>query len=79
MDKRKGQTVSKDISILSEKYDSDLSLSKGGALSVLSRNYEKQNKNFQMFIGGTPAKKQLENFVAGEYVKIIISPKLRFL
>lgn len=81
--KSNDKTIHKDIKSLSKKYHTAVSMQVGKVLPyfVLSRNYNKQSKNFEMFIGSTINKSSLENFVlyAGEYAKITIKPKLSFL
>ena len=48
---------------------------------VLSRNYNEQSRDFELFIGSMIDKSSLESYVlsAGEYAKITVKPKLGFL
>jgi len=75
--------ISTDIDTLSENYYLVTSQAKGSVLPyfVLSRNYDEQSRNFEMFIGSTFEKNDLDKVVlpAGEYAKITVKPKLGFL
>lgn len=77
------RTIAKDIKLLSEKYHRSVSIPKGEALPyvVLSRNYNEQSKDFELFIGSITDKNGLENLAlpGGEYARITVTPKLGFL
>jgi len=77
------KTISKDINSLSNEYHVVVSLPEKGVLPyfVLSKNYSKETKNFELLIGSTLEKAGLERHVliSGEYAKITIKPKLGFL
>ncbi|ADZ83225.1 GyrI-like domain-containing protein [Cellulosilyticum sp. ST5] len=81
--KSNDKTISKDIKSLSQKYHMAVSVPEGEVLPyfVLSRNYDEQSNNFEMFIGSTFDKDGLETFIlpASEYAKITVKPKLGFL
>lgn len=77
------KTISADISALSEQYYLIVSLQKGSVLPffVLSRNYDEQSGDFELFIGGRIKKDGLEPFLlpGGTYAKITIKPRLGFM
>lgn len=81
--KSNDRTVSKDINALSKQYYTVVSMPEGNVLPnfVLSRNYNKQSHDFELFIGSVIDKSGLEICVlsANEYAKITIKPKLGFL
>lgn len=81
--KSNDKTISNDIKTLSEKYHSMVSLPEGKVFPyfVLARNYDEYSKDFEMFIGSTIDKNELESFIlsAGEYARITVKPKLGFL
>lgn len=77
------KTISADIRALSEQYYSMVSLPAGSVLPfyVLSRNYKKDSRDFELFIGGIIEKDGLASFLlpAGEYARITIKPRLGFM
>lgn len=77
------KTIPKDIKVLSGKYHTAVSIPEGKVLPyfVLSRNFDEQSKNFEMFIGSTIDKNGLESLVlpAGEYARISVKPKFGLL
>ncbi|MDO5518151.1 MAG: effector binding domain-containing protein [Clostridium sp.] len=77
------KTVSEDIKSLSEKYNSIISSSEESPLPfyVLSRNYNQETKDFEIFVGSTTQRDNLESLMlpAGEYASITIKPKFGFL
>lgn len=81
--KSNDKTIHGDIKALSEKYHAAVETPEGKVLPyfVLSRNYEKQSKNFELLIGSTIRKDGLECFVlpTGEYASITVKPKMGFL
>lgn len=81
--KSNDRTISNDIKTLSEQYHTVVSIPEGKVLPyfVLSRNYDKKSRDFELFIGGAIDKGGLKSFVLpkGEYAKITIKPKLGFL
>lgn len=81
--KSNDKTISKDIKALSKQYHAVVSMPKGKVLPyfVLSRNYNEQSRDFELFIGSVNDKNSLESYVlpASEYAKITVKPKLGFL
>ena len=81
--KSNDRTISKDINALSKQYYDVVSMPEGKVLPyfVLSRNYNEQTHDFELFIGSVIDKSGLESCVlsANEYAKITIKPKLGFL
>lgn len=81
--KSNDKTISNDIKVLSEKYHSIVSLPEGKVFPyfILTKNYDEQTKEFELFIGSTIDKNGLEHFLltAGEYARITVKPKLGFL
>lgn len=77
------RTISSDINILSQKYYDTLGLSKGEVLPyyVLTRNYNENTKDFELFIGSTINHSSLESLKlqSGDYAKMKIQPKLGFV
>ena len=64
-------------------YHAVVSMPEGKVLPyfVLSRNYNEQSRNFELFIGSVIDKSGLESYAlsASEYAKITVKPKLGFL
>lgn len=81
--KSNDRTISKDINALSKQYYDVVSMPEGKVLPyfVLSRNYNEQTHDFELFIGSVIDKSDLESYVllASEYAKITVKPKLGFL
>jgi hypothetical protein len=81
--KSNDKTISKDIKALSKQYHAVVSMPKGKVLPyfVLSRNYNEQSRDFELFIGSVNDKNSLESYVlpASEYAKITVKPKLGFV
>ena len=81
--KSNDKTISKDIKALSKQYHAVVSMPEGKVLPyfVLSRNYNEQSRDFELFIGSEINKDGLESYVlpASEYAKITVKPKLGFL
>ena len=81
--KSNDKTISRDIKALSKQYHAVVSMPEGKVLPyfVLSRNYNEQSRDFELFIGSMIDKSSLESYVlsAGEYAKITVKPKLGFL
>lgn len=81
--KSNDRTISKDINALSKQYYTVVSMPEGMVLPyfVLSRNYNEQSRDFELFIGSVIDKSGLESYVlsASEYAKITVKPKLGFL
>ena len=81
--KSNDKTISRDIKALSKQYHAVVSMPEGKVLPyfVLSRNYNKQSRDLELFIGSMIDKSNLESYVlsAGEYAKITVKPKLGFL
>ncbi len=81
--KANDKTISKDIKAQSKRYHAAVSMPEGTVLPycVLSRNYDAQSRDLELFIGGQIDKDGLESFVlpAGEYAKITAKPKWGFL
>ena len=81
--KSNDKTISKDIKALSKQYHAIVSMPERKVLPyfVLSRNYNEQSRDFELFIGGVIDKGCLERYTlpAGEYAKITVKPKLGFL
>lgn len=81
--KSNDKTISRDIKALSKQYHAVVSVPEGKVLPyfVLSRNYNEQSRNFELFIGSTIDKSGLKSCIlsAGEYAKITVKPKLGFL
>lgn len=81
--KSNDRTISKDINALSKQYHAVVSVPEGKVLPyfVLSRNYNEQSRDFELFIGSLIDKSGLESYVlsASEYAKITVKPKLGFL
>lgn len=80
--KSNDKTISRDIKALSKQYHAVVSMPEGKVLPyfVLSRNYNEQSRDFELFIGSMIDKSSLESYVlsAGEYAKITVKPKLGF-
>jgi len=74
------KTVAKDINELAKQYKDIVKKEKVLPFFVLSKNYNEQTKDFDMFIGSTVESKELEQYIIpkGKYAKIIIKPKLGF-
>ncbi len=81
--KSNDKTISKDIKILSKRYYAMVSIPEGKVLPffVLSRNYNEQSHDFELFIGSVIDKDGLESYIlpANEYAKMTVKPKLGFL
>lgn len=81
--KSNDKTISKDIPLLSKKYYKSIQKAKCKVLPffVLSRNYNENTKDFELFIGSILEDKKLEEFILpkGTYAKITIKPKLGFI
>lgn len=81
--KSNDKTISRDINVLSKQYHSVVSMPEGKVLPyfVLSRNYNEQSRDFELFIGSVVDKDGLESYtlLASEYAKITVKPKLGFL
>lgn len=81
--KSNDRTISKDINTLSKQYHAAVTMPEGKVLPyfVLSRNYNEQSHDFELFIGSTIDKVGLESCVlsAGDYAKITVKPKFGFL
>lgn len=81
--KSNDKTISKDIKALSKQYHAAVSMLEGKVLPyyVLSRNYNEQSRDFELYIGSVIGKDGLQRVVipAGEYAKITVKPKLGFL
>ena len=79
--KSNDKTIAKDITELSKEYNNIVKKEKVLPYFILSKNYNEQTKDFDMFIGSTLDNKQLEQFIItkGIYAKITIKPKLGFL
>lgn len=81
--KSNDRTISKDIAALSKQYYAEVAMPEGKVLPyfVLSKNYDKQSRDFELFIGSVIDKSGLESYIlpAGEYAKITVKPKLGFL
>ncbi|WP_425447242.1 hypothetical protein [Dethiothermospora halolimnae] len=77
------RSISKDITDLSKKYYKAVEKNEGEVLPffTLSRNYNKETKDFNLFIGGILKNDKLHKHVLpqGYYGKIIVKPKLGFL
>lgn len=77
------KTQSKDISALSRKYYEMISRKAGEVIPffVLSKDYDEDTKNFELFIGGLVKNKKLDTTVIpkGLYGKMTIKPKMGFL
>ena len=81
--KSNDKPISRDIKALSKQYHAVVSMPEGKVLPyfVLSRNYNEQSRDFELFIGSMIDKGGLESCVlaASEYAKITVKPKLGFL
>ena len=81
--KSNDKTISKDIKALSKQYHVVASMPEGKVLPyfVLSRNYNEQSHDFELFIGSVFDKNGLESCVLSgtEYAKITVKPKFGFL
>ena len=81
--KSNDKTISRDIKALSKQYHAVVSMPEGKVLPyfVLSRNYNEQSRDFELFIGSMIDKSGLESCIlsACEYAKITVKPKLGFL
>lgn len=80
--KSNDKTISKDIKVLSKQYYVKVSMLEGKVLPyfVLSRNYNEQSHDFELFIGSVIDKDGLESYIlpANQYAKITVKPKLGF-
>lgn len=63
--KSNDKTISKDIKALSKQYHAVVSMPEGKVLPyfVLSRNYNEQSRDFELFIGSEINKDGLESYV----------------
>lgn len=63
--KSNDRTISKDINALSKQYYAVVSMPEGKVLPyfVLSRNYNEQSRDFELFIGSVIDKSGLESYV----------------
>lgn len=81
--KSSDKTISKDIPSLSKKYYEAIGKTPENVLPffVLSKDYDKRNGQFGLFIGGLIQHEQLDSFSlpAGTYGKMAIRPKLGFI
>jgi len=77
------KTQTKDIPHLSKRYYEAVSKNSGEVLPffVISRNYNINTKDFQLFIGGLVENNNLETFTIpkGVYGKVTIKPKMGFI
>jgi len=77
------KTQSKDISSLSKRYLATARKGQGEVIPffVVSRDYDKDTKDFQLFVGGLTECAGLDAFTIpkGAYVKAAIKPKLGFV
>ncbi len=81
--KANDQTISKDISSLAAAYHKITRTKKGEVLPfiVLTRNYNAQSGDAELFIGGEKRSEGLEKLILpqGEYAKITVAPKFIFM
>lgn len=81
--KSNDKSISKDIPDVSQKYYHLMNKKSGEVLPffVLSKDYNENTKNFDLFIGGLLQKENLESITIpkGLYAKVIVKPKLGFL
>ena len=77
------KTQSKDVPSLSKKYLATVNKSQGEVIPffVVSRDYNKDTKDFQLFVGGLIECAGLDTFIIpkGSYVKVTVKPKLGFM
>jgi predicted transcriptional regulator YdeE len=77
------KTQAKDIPAVSKKYHDTVGKESGEVIPffVISKDYNENTKDFQLFIGGTIKKDDLETFVIpkGIYGKITVKPKMGFM
>ena len=77
------KTQSKDVPSLSKRYLATVNKSQGEVIPffVVSRDYNKDTKDFQLFVGGAIEKDNLETFIItkGIYGKVTIKPKMGFM
>lgn len=77
------RTVAKDIERLSKQFYDVIEKQAGTVLPyfVLSRNYDEETENFELFIGSTVAYDGLQSLtlLSGQYAKITVKPKLGFI
>ena len=75
------KTISKDIMELSEKYKNIIGKDLITPYFVLSKNYDENTKDFELFIGSIFDNKKLEQIKIpkGKYAKITIKPKMKFM
>lgn len=77
--KSNDKTVSKDIDFLSREYYEAVSGQEGTVLPfiVLSRNYDERSRDFELFVGGTLIREELERLElpAGRYACMTVRPK----
>lgn len=77
--KSNDKTVSKDIEFLSREYYEAVSRQNGTVLPfvVLSRDYDERNREFELFVGGTLRREELErlDLPAGVYARMTVRPK----
>jgi len=81
--KSNDKTQAKDIPALAKKYYEAAGKNSGEVIPfyVISKDYDKITRDFQLFIGGLIENKALETFVIprGTYEKVTIRPKLGFM
>ena len=81
--KSNDRTVRKDIASLSRMYHEIVAIPKGKVLPyfVLSQNYNVENRDFELFVGGNIANNNLECYTIpqGNYAIITVRPKIGFL
>lgn len=81
--KSNDRTIAEDINTLSKQYYALVSMPEGKVLPyfVLSRNYNAQSRDFELFIGSVMDNAGLECYVlpASEYGKITVKPKFGIL
>ena len=77
------KTQAKDIPALSKRFHEILGKPSGAVLPfyVLSRGFDPETENFELFIGGEMPHPSLSDMVlpAGPYARVLVRPKLGFL
>jgi predicted transcriptional regulator YdeE len=77
------KTQAKDIPALSKKYYEAINKNSGEVIPffIVSRDYDKETKDFMLFIGGLIENANLESFTIpkGLYGKVTIKPKMGFM
>ena len=81
--KSNDKTQAKDISVLAKKYYGTVKKKTGEVIPffVISKDYNKSTRDFQLFVGGSVQNDSLEIFTIpkGIYGRVTIKPKLGFL